>query len=84
MSFQHVYSPCFFHFWQLVIHSLWEIGMFTQFTYLSLFIFFFAHTHDMTPFLLIFYSFDGSTGGAGGGSAVSGTGGGKSTKGKDG
>ena len=48
------------------------------------YLFFFAHTHDMTPFLLIFYSFDGSTGGAGGGGAVSGTGGGKSTKGKDG
>ena len=43
--------------------------------------FFFAHTHDMTPFLLIFYSFDGSPGGAGGGSSVSGTSGGKSTKG---
>ena len=36
---------------------------------------------DLTPFLLIFYSFDGSPGGAGGGSSVSGTSGGKSTKG---
>ena len=62
-----------------VIQSTGEIGMFTH---LPIYLFF--CTHDMTPFLLIFYSFDGSTGGAGGGSAVSGTGGGKSTKGKDG